>query len=212
MKGVDMSAAWMVNATPKKKRRSGSKKRGPAGRPAAAAAAPKRKRRSASKRRPASLRSMFRGRVGTNPIPRTGGLLKRVLAQATSAGVGALGGIGLDLLMRPVPLTLKTGAMGHAVRAVTAVGVGLLGGGIPLVAQAANGALTITLYNALRQYVAAPLSLGELTDDDMSQLSDAGYQLGVYGTPAELGMRGGMGASTQALGVYETAGMGDTDY
>ncbi|MEN9924387.1 MAG: hypothetical protein RL268_513, partial [Pseudomonadota bacterium] len=140
--------------------------------------------------------SLFR-----NPISglrgRAGGIVKRVTDQATGAGVGALGGIGLDFLLRFAPLKFKTGPLAHVTRAAVAVGLGtFLGNKHRLIGAAANGMLTITMYNALRQYVAGPLNLGEISDADMQELSDA-YSLGVYDAPPSIGV------NTPALGVYD---------
>jgi hypothetical protein len=142
-----------------------------------------------------------KGSLFRNPISglrgRAGGIVKRVTDQATGAGVGALGGIGLDFLLRFAPLKFKTGPLAHVTRAAVAVGLGtFLGNKHRLIGAAANGMLTITMYNALRQYVAGPLNLGEISDADMQELSDA-YSLGVYDAPPSIGV------NTPALGVYD---------
>lgn len=128
------------------------------------------------------------------------GLLGNVQSQVVGAGVGAIGAAALDFALRFAPVGIKTGALSHVTKAAAAIALGLAGKRMPLVAQAAQGALTITLYQALRQYVTVPMGLGEITEGDMQQLADSygdgGDGMGVYDVPA-------LGVNTPALGVYD---------
>lgn len=146
-------------------------------------------------------------RVRRNPIGlgglRSGGrsLVGAIKAQVIGASIGAAGAAALDFALRFAPVSVKTGAMSHVTKAAAAVALGLAGRRHALVAQAAQGALAITLYQALRQYVTVPMGMGEISDSDMQQLADSygdGDGMGVYDLqPAALGV------SSPALGVYE---------
>ena len=146
-----------------------------------------------------------RRRVRRNPIGLGGlrssgrSLVGAVKQQVIGAGVGAAGAVALDFALRFAPVSIKTGALSHVTKAAAAVALGLLGRRKPLLAQAAQGALTITLYQALRQYVTVPMGLGEISEADMQQLADSyGDGMGVYDLQP-----GAIGASTPALGVYD---------
>jgi hypothetical protein len=145
-----------------------------------------------------------RRRVRRNPIGLGGlrsagrGLAGAVTSQVIGAGVGAVGAAALDFALRFAPVSVKTGAMSHVTKAAAAIAVGLAAKRMPMVARAAQGALTITLYQALRQYVTVPMGLGEISEGDMQQLADAysDTNMGIYDVPA-------LGVNTPALGVYD---------
>lgn len=151
------------------------------------------------KKRP-QKRRVLRNPIGLGGL-RSGGrsMVGAIKAQVIGAGIGAAGAAALDFALRFAPVSVKTGAMSHVTKAAAAVALGLAGRRHALVAQAAQGALAITLYQALRQYVTVPMGLGEISDSDMQQLADSyGDGMGVYDLqPAALGV------SSPALGVYE---------
>lgn len=155
--------------------------------------------------KPSFGRKVKRRRVRRNPIGlgglrrAGGGLVGAIKAQVIGAGVGAAGAIALDFALRFAPVSVKTGAMSHVTKAAAAVALGLAGRRNALVAQAAQGALTIALYQAARQYVTVPMGLGEISDSDMQQLADSyGDGMGVYDVAPPA-----LGVSSPALGVYE---------
>jgi hypothetical protein len=110
-------------------------------------------------------------------------LSRGFIAMLGQGAVGALGGVALDLAMKPLPLNLKVGPINHLVRGVGAVGLGLLASvlRIPGAGEVAKGAMAITVYNAARQYVTVPFGLGELTDSDLAAIGDGGYMPAAYG-------------------------------
>lgn len=170
-----------------------------------------RRRTTSAKKRPARRRSTsmarLRRRSRRNPIAGRG-LIGGVVSQVTGAGVGAIGGAAVDLALRFLPLPVKTGPVGHLTRAGIAIGAGLLGKRMPLVAQAAQGALTITLYNVLRQYVTVPMNLGEISDADVREITAMGGTdietqplLGAYEPSGGVGL----GFVDDSLGAYSPA-------
>ena len=144
-------------------------------------------------------RRVRRNPIGLGGLRRAGGgLVGAIKHQVIGASVGAAGAVALDFALRFAPLSVKTGAMSHVTKAAAAVALGLAGRRHALVAQAAQGALAITLYQALRQYVTVPMGLGEISDSDMQQLADSyGDGMGVYDVQPQLG------SQTPALGVYD---------
>lgn len=128
---------------------------------------------------------------------RSGGLVGNLTHQATGAGLGLAGAIVTDVLMKPMPLEMKAGPIGHITRAGLAIALGLLGAKRPMVAQAANGALTVALYQAYAQYLKGQLHLGEYTEGDMQEM------MGAYEA-----------AGVPSLGVSDTppVGLGAYDY
>jgi hypothetical protein len=156
---------------------------------------------SRRKQRRTGRRRARRNPIGFGRLRGAGrGLLGGVTSQVMGAGVGAVGAVALDFALRFAPVSVKTGAMSHITKAAAAIAVGLAAKRMPLVAQAAQGALTITLYQALRQYVTVPMGLGEITEGDMQQLADSygdgSDGMGVYDVQA-------LGVNTPALGVYD---------
>lgn len=175
------------------------------------------KKRPAPKKnpRPAAKKARKGRRPRRNPIGFGGmrsagrGLLGAVKPLVAGAAVGAAGAAALDFALRFAPVSIKTGALSHVTKAVAAVALGVAGRRMPLVRQAAQGALTITLYQALRQYVTVPMNLGEITEGDMQQLSDlysgsggiSGYELTQPALGVNAAPSGGMGE--YQMGGYE---------
>jgi hypothetical protein len=176
------------------------------------AATAKMKRANAAKRkgkrRTTTVRTIMRT-TQRNPI-RGGSLLRSITSQATGAGVGAIGGALLDAILRPLPLTMKTGNVGHLTRAGIAIGAGLLGKRVPMLAQAAQGALTITLYNVLRQYVTVPMNLGEISDSDMQEIAGTDSYPDALGS-YEQGLLGADGYGN-GMGVYDGSNLQGVEY
>lgn len=169
------------------------------------------RRATSAKKRPARRRSTsmarLRRRSRRNPIAGRG-MVGAVVGQVTGAGLGAVGGAALDFALRFLPLQAKTGPVGHLARAGIAIGAGLLGKRIPMVAQAAQGALTITLYNVLRQYVTVPMNMGEISDADVREIQSMGGTdietqplLGAYEPSGGVGL----GLVDDSLGAYSPA-------
>jgi hypothetical protein len=163
----------------------------------------RRARRAAARRRS----GLFKNPIGRALRLGGGGLVSGIGGQVMGAGVGLAGAVGTDVLFKFLPLTLKTGALSHLIRAALAITLGLVGKRKPLIVQAAHGALTIALYRAYMQYAQGPLNLGELSDGDMYQLADM-YSNGDGGVGAFMGPPG-LGTNTPALGAYE---LNDSEY
>ena len=137
--------------------------------------------------------------IGSMLKTRSGGIGASIVRAAAASAAGAAGMAAMDLALRFAPVSVKTGAMSHVTKAGAAIAVGLLGRKHPVVSQAAQGALTIVLYQALRQYVTVPMNLGEISDSDMQQLAETyGDGMGVYDVAQPA-----LGVNTPALGVYE---------
>lgn len=120
-------------------------------------------RRSGYRRNP---RALFGGGRGA--------MLGRGLGQELIAALaGAAGGAAVDLMMRPMPLAMKAGPLNYLVRGAASIGLGLIGQlvKVPGAAELARGAMTITVYNALRQYVLVPRGLGELSEEDVAAIA-----------------------------------------
>jgi len=117
-------------------------------------------------RRRARSAAPSRRRRRSNPIS-TRGLLRSLTDPIMPAVTGAGGAILNDVAFRflPLPDTFKAGYVGIGVRAVTAVGIGLLLGrviGTRVAKDMTAGALTVLAYGAIRPLVAqaAPQLLG----------------------------------------------------
>jgi hypothetical protein len=119
-----------------------------------------------------TMKSVITTRRGYRGNPR-GISVQGLGADLMAATAGAVGGIALDLAMRPLPLAIKSGPVNHLVRGAASIGLGLLAQSVrmPFAGDLARGAMSITLYNAARQYVLLPRGLGELSDDDIAELS-----------------------------------------
>lgn len=156
---------------------------------------------SFGKKRVQKRRRVHRNPLGLGGLRSSGrSLVGAIKSQVIGSAVGVAGAAALDFALRFAPVSVKTGAMSHVTKAAAAVALGLAGRRHALVAQAAQGALTITLYQALRQYVTVPMGLGEISDSDMQQLADSyGDGMGVY----DVAQQPQLGAQSPALGVYD---------
>jgi hypothetical protein len=160
-----MSEILLVN--PRRRRRSSKRRTSSRKRRRNPVANPRRRRRRAAshhKRRVSHRRR--------NPAPRLN--LRTVQHQVMSAVPGAVGALGLDVLMGVVPLPdrFKGGLMGYGVKAVGAIALGMLAGmaGVKsaTAAKMTEGALTVMIHGALRQGVgqfAPQIPLGAYPDE-----------------------------------------------
>ncbi len=169
---------------------------------------PRRKRRASHhrRRRITSLRS--------NPR-RLGSMKGFVNATLVPAGVGALGALGVDLVIGyaspHLPATFQSGMMLNAVKIAGAVGVGMVAGmvaGKKFGEEAMAGAITVTLYDIVKGYVKSAMPSLPLSGYDMGWISPA-YQL-----PApNMGMYIGQdNAYNGGMGMYIGETEGDYTY
>jgi len=111
--------------------------------------------------------------------------MRSIQNQIVDAGWGAAGALGLDVVQGylPLPANLKVGLVGTGVKALLAIGIGVVGQRIKLVrpataAKMANGALTVVLHDELKKQVAnfAPgIQMGEYLDADGMGYYGSGY-------------------------------------
>lgn len=97
--------------------------------------------------------------------------------------MGAVGAIGLDVVQGylPIPANLKVGIVGTGVKALLAIGMGIIAARTKLVksstaAKFANGALVVVLHDELKKLVvqfAPGVPMGEYLDD---------FGMGYYGS------------------------------
>ena len=136
------------------------------------------------------------------------------------AGTGAVGALGLDVIQGylPIPANLKAGIVGTGVKALLAIGMGVVASNFKVIRGATankmvNGALTVVLHDELRKQVAvfAPgLQMGEYMDANALGYYGSGYPAGVmeegYGGMGsylpELATDD-MGMEQMGLGMYE---------
>lgn len=136
---------------------------------------PRRRRRGRSRRR----RGFARRR---NPISIRGFMPGNLMGQVTGAIPGAVGALGLDVLLGfvPVPVAWKTGIPGYLTKIVGAVALGMAAGYVVSSATAAKmttGALTVMFHGILRELVATNLPsvpLGMYLRPGMAGLGYAG--------------------------------------
>jgi len=173
------------------------------------------RRRASARRAPVRRRRRATGR-GRNPALN----MRSIQNQLMEAGTGAVGAIGLDVIQGylPIPANLKGGIVGTGVKALLAIGMGVVASKVKIVkastaAKMANGALTVVLHDELRKQVgnfAPGLQLGEYMGDDGLGYYGSGYPAGVmnesYGGMGsylpELSTDD-MGLEQEGLGMYE---------
>lgn len=184
------------------KRRRRNPARGLRAKPVATANPRRRRRRSVA-------RVVSRRR--RNPTLR--GVTGRILPTVQSGFVGALGGLGLDVLtgfaLPKLPAAVQTGLGKTAFKILSAVLVGYLGGMVRRGwgTQLANGAMTIVLHDALKEQVAAnfpAIPLGEY----LTVGPEVGYDM-QPALPGETGISGYGEDWSSGMGEYVTgAGSG----
>ena len=169
------------------------------------------KRRATARRAPVRRRRRSSARRSNPALT-----MRSVQNQLMEAGTGAVGAIGLDVIQGylPIPANLKGGIVGTGVKALLAIGMGVLASNIKIVkastaAKMANGALTVVLHDELRKQVgnfAPGLQLGEYLDyDNGLGYAGSGYNAGNMSDDPE-----GMGSYLPELDVsMEQDGFGE---
>lgn len=179
-----------------------------------------RKKPAAPKRRRASARrAPVRRRRRRNPSMRL--TARSIGNQVMDAGTGAVGALGLDVIQGylPIPAQWKGGIIGTGVKALLAIGMGIVVSNVKIIRSATankmvNGALVVVLHDELRKQVStfAPgLQLGEYLDDNGLGYAGSGLTAGWMGEdnngmgiylPEIQDMS--MGMEQEGLGMYES--------
>ena len=172
-------------------------------------ATPVRRRRRATVKR----RRRVSRRIGNPSLN-----MRSIQNQLMEAGTGAVGALGLDVIQGylPIPANLKAGLVGTGVKALLAIGMGVVASKVKIVRGATankmvNGALTVVLHDELKKQVSnfAPgIQMGEYIGDDGMGYYGSGHPAGVMGEEY-----GGMGSylpelSTETMGM-EQDGLGE---
>jgi len=144
----------------------------------------KRRKKTATKRRRSPVRRRRR-RVARRRNPALN--MRSIQNQLVEAGTGAVGALGLDVVQGylPIPANLKGGLVGTGVKALLAIGMGVLASNVRIVrpataAKMANGALTVVLHDELKKQVqnfAPGIQMGEYIDNGMGYYA-SGYPAG----------------------------------
>lgn len=172
------------------------------------------KRRSRRRSRRSTTVGALRRRFRRNPSPRfgggRGGLVAGVQQTTINGAIGAVGGVAVDALMKLAPVSMKTGMASHLTRATAAIALGVLGNMIklPFAGALAQGAMTIALYGAAREYVTVPMGLSEYTESDVAEISGL-----AYANPAQLvdGFDGDDDDDLDGLAAYQESAI-DYDF
>lgn len=171
-------------------------------------------RKRAVSRRRAPVRRRRRSARRGNPSLTVRG----IGSQLMDAGTGALGALGLDVVQGylPIPAQWKGGIVGTGVKALLAIGMGVVASNIKVIRGATankmvNGALIVVLHDELKKQVAnfAPgLQMGEYLDDGLGYAGSgltAGYMgedyagMGTYLPELDTD---NMGLEQEGLGEY----------
>lgn len=211
-----MSELVLVN--PRRKRRKATRRKATTRRRKTTARRnPTRRRRSVARRAAPARRR--RRSVRRNPKLSFKSVTRDALIPA---GVGAIGALGLDIVMGavPIPAQFKTGPLGSAVKIVGAIVLGKLAGkmlGSKRGEQATVGAVTILAYGAVKNMLSTYAPGLPLSGSDFAY--NPYPSMGEYvGKSNNLGFfPGGMGAGTMneyiPQGDYVASdGMGEFDY
>lgn len=130
-------------------------------------------KRRASRRRTslATVKTTSVKRYRRNPSRRTG----KMVETFTNGAVGAAGALAVDVAMQKLPFipeNLKVGTFAPITRGLVGIGLGMavakVGRNVKLGKQLADGAVTVSLYNAGKNLIGPQLGLadGELLGDD----------------------------------------------
>lgn len=129
---------------------------------------------------------------------------------------GAMGALALDITLGylPIPANLKAGLVGTGVKALLAIGIGVVGSNLKVIKAStakvwSNGALTVVLHDELKKQVQAFLpviQMGEYLDTNMGYYG-SGYNPGPVYLP-ELSTQD-MGMEEGGFGEYMNANAGD---
>lgn len=146
-------------------------------------------------------------RFHRNPSFSLGGIFGRILPTLKDGALGAVGGIANDAAFgfgAPyLPEVLRTGLPRHGVKLLSAVLIGFAGG---LVLKGkgnalAVGAATVTLHDALKEYLAVTFPTLPLGEFDQPLLGwDSAAPVGEYMNMS--GMPDDMAMDTQTMGEY----------
>lgn len=153
-------------------------------------------------------RTSVRRRRRRNPVMTARG----IQGQLMTALQGATGALALDVTLGylPIPANLKAGLVGTGVKALLAIGIGVVGQQTKIVksstaATLANGALTVVLHDELKKQVAnfmPNIAMGEyLNANDVNNL-------GYYGSGYNPGPMYLPDLQDDAMG-FEQSGMGE---
>lgn len=150
-----------------------------------------------TRKKPAARRTPSRRRSPVRRRRRSGGgrsrnpalNMRSIQNQLMEAGTGAVGALGLDVIQGylPIPANLKVGLVGTGVKALLAIGMGVVASKVKIVRGATankmvNGALTVVLHDELRKQVqnfAPGIQMGEYIGDDGLGYYGSGYPAGV---------------------------------
>lgn len=151
----------------------------------------KRRRKPAARRRTpvrARRRAPVRRRRRTGRTGNPALNMRSVQNQLMEAGTGAVGALGLDVIQGylPIPANLKVGLVGTGVKALLAIGMGVVASKVKIVRGATankmvNGALTVVLHDELKKQVqnfAPGIQMGEYIGDELGYYG-SGYPAGV---------------------------------
>ena len=142
----------------------------------------KRRRKNPVRRRRTKRRKTSSRRRRRNPRLTA----RSVQNQLMDALQGATGGLALDVTLGylPIPANLKAGLVGTGVKALLAIGIGVLGQNFKIVkpstaAKLSNGALTIVLHDELKKQVQ-----NFMPNIPMGEYMNSGYNdgMGYYGS------------------------------
>lgn len=184
--------------------------------------AKKRKRKSRSiarvtararvRRKHNPIRARHRRRYKPNPM-RLGSMASFTRHTLMPSVVGAAGALGVDVILGflPIPVQFKTGPMRSIVKIAGAVGIGMLASNFmkrETAHQIAAGAITVTLYDVMKDYLrqampTLPLSEADVMYEEYPNLSYAGAGQTVDG----------MGQYVSGMSTEDGVGMyvGDSD-
>ena len=149
---------------------------------------------------------------------------RNIQNQLVDAGTGAVGALGLDVIQGylPIPAQWKGGLVGTGVKALLAIGMGVVASNVKIIRGATankmvNGALVVVLHDELRKQVgvfAPGLQLGEYMNDNGLGYYGSGYPagnmndngMGTYLPELDVD---DMGMEQTGLGLYES---GESEY
>ena len=184
-----MAGLMIVNPSRRKRRKAPAKSRARK----ATTVTVKRRRKSALRSNPvpgfhkARRRKSASRRVRRNPI---GGRAEGFLKPLMNAVPGAVGAIGVNLILSKLPLpdVLTTGAVKHVARVGIILGLGMLANKVsrsPMIGQAVQGALTVSVYESIKELMSnAGFQLNGIGTDEMGYYSPATTVDGYVDNPA----------------------------
>jgi len=144
---------------------------------------PRRRKRRSRMRNPRRRRA--RGGYRRNPLSLKKFSVGNVSGQVMGALPGAVGALGLDVLLGvlPIPVTWKAGIFGYATKIVGAIGLGMIAKTVVSEATASRmttGALTVMFHGIMRDFVATNVPSVPLGMYMLPRIPAAG--LGYYGS------------------------------